>query len=169
MPNVSHIVPFKDEDELVAFVRMMNGKRQHDIELGKTRGFPRFVMDVLRRILDKTEYKRPLHPIELKQSIVDDYMDGMSTKDMCSKYGMTVGAVYNVLDTMGVERNRKNMWTKIQCMRLLDLRDNKHKSWREIGMIMGKSQDAVHLKHQSLKNERPRQKNRKNNETENQK
>lgn len=31
-------------------------------------------------------------------------------------------------------------------------------------MIMGKSQDAVHLKHQSLKNERPRQKNRTNNE-----
>lgn len=143
--------PFKTDQELLDFAHSLTGVRKHDEALGKKLGMSRFQISVFRQMLGKIEYERKTIPNENRQDIISDYKDGMATLDIAAKYGMSVSAVYGVLERGHCDRDRRDFWTPIKCKQLIHMRDVKKMQWKDIGMALGRSLQCVQQKYTSMK------------------
>lgn len=144
--------PITDEQQILQLIHEFNGQKKHDDEVGARYGLSKFQTSVLRQVFGKTEFVTRWHSPELKDAVVAEYEDGMPTNEIAGKHGISIGAVYGILESRGVERGRRDFWkSKFKIKQLIDLRENRHMSWAEIGKMMGRTLKCCQAKYAHMK------------------
>lgn len=143
--------PITEDDKILALIHEFNGHKKHDDEVGRQHGLSQFQTSVLRQVFGKTEFVTKWHPQELKDAVVKAYEDGETAVKIAKDNNISISAVYGVLTSMGVERNRRDFWTPIKTKQLVYLRDNQKLSWVEIGQIMGRTFKCCYAKYAHMK------------------
>lgn len=162
MAKISTFKPIVGDKKILDFIHSLNGDYKHDREICAKLGMPRSVSDTIRRVFGKIKNKRIIHPKELKDNIIQQYKDGIPLKEISKSSNLSYGSIMSILSLAKVEKNRNPGWSKIQKMRLIDMRENKNMKWSEIAQYFGKSSSRCQSQYTYIKGTQKRQKGKKN-------
>lgn len=139
----------------------LKGERCKAVEAGAKFGLNPGKVDVLRCILGYSKDK----PENITQEVIDKAIQIFkdhpeeSVYKLWQMYGKKLGIAdyqkyYAILRKNGIDSNRKRcFWTKFKDLKLLDARDNKHMTFKEIAQLFNNEKDknTLQLRYQKLK------------------
>ena len=146
--------------QLTEIMPKLDGVHSEAVKFGKSKGLNYFQVDVLRGLLG---YSKEIKPRDKKlcDKVISIFTDNpnITANRIYREYGKKLGLknyqqVYDILRHAGLETNRAHaFWTKMKEMRLVDARDRRHMTWRQISELFNKevTADACSLKYMAIR------------------
>lgn len=150
-PKAVPFTPITSDEEILNFIHSLTGKKKEDTIIGEARGLTHFQISVIRQVFGKTEFTQKYHSEETIRGVIDDYQNGDLVNGIAKKYSISVSAVYGILEREGIDRSRKEPWTKFRCERLVKLKEVDRLKWADIAKYMGMTISAAHAHYKSIK------------------